>query len=119
VLSSFDPDAILKIRAASPGIRTALLTEDIGIDEAERILQRVGADLWAPDCKTVDDEALARCQQLRITLLPWSVDVDDDFRRLLSANNVAGIITDRTRRALEIRRKLEREALGPGNITLF
>lgn len=108
VLTSFDPGVLLNIRMASPGVQTGLLTENTDIDAAQKTLDRVAADFWAPNCKIVDQAVLSRCEQLRIRLLPWVVNSDDDLRRLFSAQSIAGIITDRMRRALEIRRTLGR-----------
>jgi glycerophosphoryl diester phosphodiesterase len=114
LLTSFDPAVLANIRKTHPGVRTGLLTENTDIAAAQDILDRVAADFWAPDSTSVNDAALARCEQLHVALLPWGVNRDDDMRRMLSAKSVAGIITDRTRDALDLRRKLLQVIPEPG-----
>lgn len=108
VVTSFDARALLNLRRDHPGVQIGLLTENIGLDEARDMLERVAPDFWAPDGKTVDAAMLARCEALGLALLPWTINDDNDLRRFLSAMNVAGVITDRTRDALELRRQLHR-----------
>jgi glycerophosphoryl diester phosphodiesterase len=113
VLTSFNSVVLSNIRSNFPGIRIGLLTEDTSLDAARKFLDSVEPELWVPDCKTVDDAVLYRCEQLHIELLPWGVNRDDDMRRLLSAKCVTGVITDRTREALDLRRRLCRQLPDP------
>jgi glycerophosphoryl diester phosphodiesterase len=106
VLASFDSGVLLQLRLSHPGIRTALLTEDISYEKARDLLDGVAPNLWAPDSPTLDDTVLARCEKARIAVLPWTVNDDTELRRFLSAETVAGIITDRTQNALNLRRTL-------------
>ena len=106
VLASFDASVLLQLRRFHPGVRTALLTEDVGYEKARDLLDEVAANLWASDSPILDDAMLARCTEDRIAVLPWTINDDTDIRRFLSAETVAGIITDRTQDALNIRRML-------------
>lgn len=112
LLASFDYNVLLRLRTSHPGIRTALLTEDVGFEKAQELLDIAAADLWAPDSATITDEVLASCKDHEIALLPWTVNDDKDMRRFLSAKSVAGIITDRTHHALELRRTIYRTKNG-------
>lgn len=106
LLACFDSDILLGLRKVHPGIKTALLTENIGFREAQGRLDLVKPNFWAPDQATLDDVTLKSCEEYRIRLLPWTVNDPPTIRRFLSAKSVSGIITDRTREALEIRREL-------------
>jgi glycerophosphoryl diester phosphodiesterase len=108
VVTSFDPSTLSNLRRDHPGVQTGLLTKNIGLDEARDMLAHVAADFWAPDGKTMDNAMLARCEELHIALLPWTVNDDNDLRRFLLAPSVAGVITDHPRKALDLRRRLRR-----------
>jgi glycerophosphoryl diester phosphodiesterase len=104
VIASFHNNVLMQLRRFHPGVRTALLTEDIPYPEARGLLELVAPDLWAPDSGTLDDAVLSYCNAHHLKVLPWTVNDDSDLHRFLSAGAVAGIITDRTQHALTLRR---------------
>jgi glycerophosphoryl diester phosphodiesterase len=106
VLASFNAAILARLRRSLPDLAIALLTERKGFQEARPLFERVAATFWAPDQAVLDDAALRSCAEQGIRTLPWTVNETAAMRRFMSAPGVAGLITDRPREALQIRRAL-------------
>ena len=106
LLACFDAGILSRLRQSAPAVTTALLTERMRFAEARSLLAGVAATFWAPDQAALDDAALRSCDERGVYTLPWTVNDPAAMRRFLSAPGVAGIVTDRPRDALRIRRSL-------------
>jgi glycerophosphoryl diester phosphodiesterase len=103
IVTSFHHHSLQLLRDACPGMCTGLLTEG-RVQEALPDFERVEADYLLPYIEPLDAESLALSARLGLRLIPWTVNRREDLRRLLAEACVTGIITDRTRLALGLRR---------------
>ena len=103
IVTSFHHHSLQLLRDACPGIRTGLLTEG-RVQEARSDLERIEADYLLPYIESLDAGSLALAARLGLHLIPWTVNRREDVRRLLGETCVTGLITDRTRLALGLRR---------------
>jgi glycerophosphoryl diester phosphodiesterase len=103
IVTSFHNHSLQLLRDACPGMCTGLLTEG-RVGEALPDFERIDADYLLPYIESLDAESLALSVRLGLRLIPWTVNRRADLRRLLGETCVAGMITDRIRLALGLRR---------------
>jgi glycerophosphoryl diester phosphodiesterase len=103
VVTSFDRGVLEAVRAIAPAVRTGFLVE---AREGQGVLETfiaIGAAFLAPEWPLLDDEMLRSAHAAGVDLFPWTVNDPEVMRRLLAAEAVTGIITDRVADALRVR----------------
>jgi glycerophosphoryl diester phosphodiesterase len=108
VITSFEPAALDRVRAADRRVRTGLLVYDVTGAEALDLFRRSESWLLGPDHQILDDATLAEAARASIPLLPWTVNDAPAMQRLLDASAVIGLITDNTKLALGVRDRRDR-----------
>ena len=103
LITSFDTEALARLRAARPEVRTGILISDVSGARALEMFLGSGTDFLAPDDAILDGPTLAEAAKFQIPLLPWTVNDPDAIRRRLLEPAVFGIITDTPAEALRIR----------------
>ncbi len=103
IVTSFKPEALLRIKTVDGAVRTGLLVEDVTWSDAVELLEHVAADVLAPDHRIIEDAALAGIADGTIPVLPWTVNDAAVIQRLLQLPTVIGVITDDVRSALRLR----------------
>jgi glycerophosphoryl diester phosphodiesterase len=106
VVTSFYRDVLSAVSAVAPTVRTGFLVEARAGRGALDGFAAVGAAFFAPEWPLLDDEMLQSAHGAGVELLPWTVNDADTIRRLLAADAVSGIITDRVAEALRVRDSL-------------
>ena len=93
-MQSFDPRPLIALRRLEPKIQLAYLFENIGtqIDYCAETAQ-LGFPFASPNKDMVTPAGVARCHAQGIRVVPWTVNTEKDWERLLAAK-VDGIITD-------------------------
>ena len=127
IIQSFDWRVLNAVHRLMPDLATAALTDQQpgddtvqigseppspwlgGLDPSRygysvpRLVQAIGAKIWAPEYRDLDAERVAAAHALGLGVVPWTVNGPADMERLL-ALKVDGMITDRPdllRRLLE------------------
>jgi len=59
-----------------------------------QMIHTLGGKVWCPNFRDVTPENVATAQQLGLRVVPWSVDLEEEMKRMLSCN-VDAIITNR------------------------
>ncbi len=101
IVQSFDPAVLRAIRADREDLPLAFLVEtSAGL---EQDLERLGftPDIYSPHFSLVTPELAAQVHARGMDLLVWTVNADEDIRRILDVG-VDGIISDRPDRVLAI-----------------
>jgi glycerophosphoryl diester phosphodiesterase len=105
VIRSFDHRMLKRAREICPIIRTAVLhAAGVPIDPV-RLVRDAGASIYCPLFEYVDADLIRKCQDGGIRVLPWTVNMPEDWDRLIDWG-VDGITTDypdRLRQHLESR----------------
>lgn len=104
LLECLESDSLLSAKAQFPTVRTALLTEQLELEEALPLLKRISANYWAPNYSILSEAMFEHSHKEGIGIIPWTVNDKVEMKRFLSAPAVAGIITDRTEEAIQLRR---------------
>ena len=104
VVTSFDQRALAAVHRTHPEVITGFLAYDVTGPEALEQFRRSGASFLGPDYQILDDDTLRLAASGGVALVPWTVNDASALDRLMRASAVAGIITDRPRDALRIRR---------------
>jgi glycerophosphoryl diester phosphodiesterase len=112
-VTSFDLPALERVRQASPGVARGLLVYDVTGPEALERFHQSGTDFLGPDYNLLDETTLNEAAASFVPLLPWTVNDAAAIRTLLRAPAVAGVITDRTVDALQIRNDEAARPSGP------
>ena len=90
--SSFDHDALVRIKELEPCCKTGLLYSDPVPDVVDYCLRR-GYDAIHPYHGNLTDEIISGCLANNIMVNAWTVDEPEDMKRLCNAG-VTGLITD-------------------------
>ena len=92
-VQSFDPRALQVMRTLNPGLRMALLVENL--NSLDSNLTRLGftPEIYSPYYLLVDEKLVRRCREYGMKLIPWTVNEVPAMRRLVRLG-VDGIITD-------------------------
>jgi glycerophosphoryl diester phosphodiesterase len=105
-IQSFDFRTLQIVQREAPGIRTAYLTSRRKDEAVVRMVHEAKGAIWSPNWRDVDARALAAAHELRLQVIPWTVNEPADIARMLDMK-VDGIISDypdRVRDALKARR---------------
>jgi glycerophosphoryl diester phosphodiesterase len=116
-IQSFDWRTLVAVKRLEPALRTSCLTietsrtnnvaardgkpspwtagfdlRDAG-DSVPRLVKMAGCDVWSPFFRNATPSRIDEAHRLGLAVLPWTVDEEDDMRRLIAAG-VDGLITD-------------------------
>lgn len=92
VLSSFNHYSIARLARTTPDMETAILYE-AGLYRPWEYAAGVGARALHPHFYAVTPEIVLNAQRAGMRVRPWTVDRDEDFRRMARAG-VNAVITD-------------------------
>jgi glycerophosphoryl diester phosphodiesterase len=93
-VSSFLPGVIETVAGLAPGVPTALLVEPPLDAPAFELAGACGARAVAPNIALVTPALLAEAARLHAPLIVWTVNDEDDLRRLVRDPRVGVVITD-------------------------
>jgi glycerophosphoryl diester phosphodiesterase len=90
---SFDHRALAGIKSLEPKLTTAVLIWHAAPVSPGDIARSVGAELYCPDYRFVDEEMVSLAHAAGIRVIPWTVNDEADWQRLKDWG-VDGIATD-------------------------
>jgi glycerophosphoryl diester phosphodiesterase len=93
VVRSFDHRCVHAIKQLEPFLRTAVLVAATAPMAPEDLALRVGASIYCPEHRFLDEFQVRQLHAAGIEVLPWTVNNPDEWERLL-AWGVDGITTD-------------------------
>jgi glycerophosphoryl diester phosphodiesterase len=105
-IQSFDSRTLAVVQREAPGIATAYLTSGKKGEAIPRMVHEAKGAIWSPNWRDVDAQALVVARELRVRVIPWTVNEPADIARILDMK-VDGIISDypdRVQQALKARR---------------
>lgn len=97
VVSSFQTEVLMNMRALEKGVATALLTGELQV-ASPRHARAIGATAIHPAFRTVSPALLNEALQLGLAVRPYTVN-DEQVMQRLAAWGAHGVITDDPRRA--------------------
>jgi glycerophosphoryl diester phosphodiesterase len=103
-IQSFDFRTLAVVQREAPEIATAYLTSGKKGDAVPRMVHEAKGAIWSPNFQDLDLRALAVAHELRLKVIPWTVNEPADIRRVLEMK-VDGIISDYPDRVLEEMKK--------------
>lgn len=106
VVTSFEQPALDAIHSADKDVVTGLLVYDMTGARALELFKRSSASFLGPDHAMLDDETLRDAAASNVSLIPWTVNDQAQMARLMRAEAVKGLITDRPAEAVDIRHRL-------------
>ena len=92
IVQSFDFRVLRAMKRLAPEIRLAALVEE-GAPDFVAAVRDAEASIIAPEFHMVSQEKVAAAHAAGIQVIPWTVNLPDDWQRLANAG-VDGIITD-------------------------
>jgi glycerophosphoryl diester phosphodiesterase len=92
-IQSFDFRTLAVVQREAPEIATAYLTSGKKGEAVPRMVHEAKGAIWSPNFQDLDARALAVARELRIKVIPWTVNEPADIRRVLEMK-VDGIISD-------------------------
>ncbi len=104
LLECLESDSLLSAKAQFPTVRTALVTEQLELEEALPLLKQISANYWAPNYSILSEAMFEHSHKEGIGIIPWTVNDKVEMKRFLSSPAVVGLITDRTEEAIQLRR---------------
>jgi glycerophosphoryl diester phosphodiesterase len=104
IVTSFVDGALTAAREAAPAVATGLLVA--GTRRLDRRLAATGAALALPERRFDTPRLRARAAARGLPLVPWTVNNPRALANRLRDPRVAGVITDRPVRALDLRARL-------------
>jgi glycerophosphoryl diester phosphodiesterase len=110
VVTSFEQTALDAVHATDSDIVTGFLVYEVTGAEALALFRRSGAAFLGPDHAMLDDQTLREAARMNIRLLPWTANAPDPIGRLMQAEAVVGVITDRPDVARDVRDALASRA---------
>lgn len=90
---SFDHRAVRAIRCLEPGLSAAVLMAQTAPVDPAALVRSAGADTYCPDYRFLDAVQVRQCHAAGVRVLPWTVNDEADWLRLLDWG-VDGITTD-------------------------
>jgi len=79
------------VRQIDTTVRLSALTKIDAIDFAD--YAKKGATYWSPPYLAVTDDSIASAHAAGLLVLPWTVNLEPDMRRMIAAG-ADGLITD-------------------------
>jgi len=107
LVSSFDPDALIRVRELDAQCRIGLLADDPVTNDDLALCRRLDAFSLNPDHRNVDKAGMDRLRGAGFRVFPYTVNDPMEIERLLDLG-VDGVITDDPAAALQFRQKPER-----------
>ncbi|MDX6181286.1 glycerophosphodiester phosphodiesterase family protein [Flavobacterium sp. Fl-77] len=92
IVSSFDWNALQKVHDLNSKIQIGVLTED-DLDLALAFAENIQAKAIHPDYLLLNSENVKKMQDKGFLVLPWTVNTEEEIRKIKSYN-VDGIISD-------------------------
>jgi glycerophosphoryl diester phosphodiesterase len=102
---SFDHRAVRAIRRLEPRLKAAILVAETAPVDPAALAKAAGADTYCPDYRFLDAAQVRACHAADVRVLPWTVNDEADWRRLIDWG-VDGITTDYPDRLAELLRSL-------------
>jgi glycerophosphoryl diester phosphodiesterase len=102
---SFDHRAVRAIRRLEPRLRAAILVAETAPIDPAALAKSAGADTYCPDYRFLDAAQVRACHAAGVRVLPWTVNEEADWRRLIDWG-VDGITTDYPDRLAALLRSL-------------
>lgn len=98
IIQSFDPATLIEMRNIDPGIDQAILVSSN--EPMEVYLDRLGytPEIWSPNYELVTPEIVQQAHNSGMLVIPWTINMPEEMRRLLEMG-IDGIITDYPDRA--------------------
>ena len=93
VVRSFDHRCVLALRRLEPALRTAVLVANTAPVQPAELAAAAGAQIYCPDVNFLDESQVRLLHQAGLQVLPWTVNEETSWERLL-AWGVDGITTD-------------------------
>lgn len=95
IIQSFDYRTLRILHRDHPEIMTAALVEDYDRKTFEEQIKELGfhPTIYSPHYSLVNDELVKKCHDLKIRIIPWTVNDKSSIEKLRSIR-VDGIITD-------------------------
>jgi glycerophosphoryl diester phosphodiesterase len=90
---SFDHRAVRAVRALEPGLTTAVLIAATAPVAPEELVKAARASTYCPDYHFLDAAQVRRCHAAGVRVVPWTVNDEADWLRLLGWG-VDGLTTD-------------------------
>ncbi len=100
VVSSFNQEYLVRMKAAAPAIKVAALI-DKSIPDPVSALKRIGAMALNPNYKYLDEATVKKIRAAGFDVFVWTPNEKSDMERLVRWG-VTGLITDFPDRALEV-----------------
>jgi glycerophosphoryl diester phosphodiesterase len=99
-IQSFDFRTLAVVQREAPEIATAYLTSGKKGEAVPRMVHEAKGAIWSPNFQDLDLRTLAVAHELRVKVIPWTVNQPADIRRVLEMK-VDGVISDYPDRVLE------------------
>jgi glycerophosphoryl diester phosphodiesterase len=93
VVRSFDHRCVLALKQLEPRLRTAILVAGTAPVDPVGLVRQAEASIYCPDYQFLDVLQVRQLQDAGIAVLPWTVNDESDWERLLTWG-VDGITTD-------------------------
>jgi glycerophosphoryl diester phosphodiesterase len=103
---SFDHRCVLALKRQCPQLRTAVLVARTALVDPVAAVRHAQADCYCPDYQFVDQPQVRQLHDAGISVVPWTVNDEADWQRLL-AWGVDGITTDYPDRLARFLRALQ------------
>ena len=98
---SFDHRAVMAIRLLEPGLRAAILIAETMPISPANLVRQADATIYCPDFRFLDALQIVQLHSEGIGVIPWTVNRQEDWDRLLDWG-VDGITTDYPDRLAEL-----------------
>jgi glycerophosphoryl diester phosphodiesterase len=103
-IQSFDFRTLAVVQREAPEITTAYLTSGKKGEAVPRMVHEAKGTIWSPNFQDLDARALATARELRLKVIPWTVNEPADIARVLEMK-VDGMISDYPDRVREAMKK--------------
>jgi glycerophosphoryl diester phosphodiesterase len=90
---SFDHRAVRAIRRLEPRLSVAVLVAETAPVDPAALAKSAGADTYCPDYRFLDAAQVRACHAAGVRVVPWTVNEEADWLRLLDSG-VDGLATD-------------------------
>jgi glycerophosphoryl diester phosphodiesterase len=101
---SFDHRAVRALRRLEPRVSAAVLIAETAPTDPQELAQLADAGTYCPDYRFLDEAQVRRCHTDGVRVIPWTVNDDADWLRLLDWG-VDGITTDYPDRLADLLRR--------------
>jgi glycerophosphoryl diester phosphodiesterase len=102
-IRSLDHRAVRAIKSLSAEVATAILVAETAPVDPVALAKAAGADTYCPDYRFLDRTQVRQCHAAGVRVLPWTVNDETDWLRLIDWG-VDGITTDYPNRLAELLR---------------